>query len=201
MLDNGATNCWHAASVGADSGWHSHCSCRISMKRASVCLTVAVGVGCTSGTPPDPVVGTGSFARNGTSLGVMSVRAVADYAFFGSGNDSYGGYAIMFSTQGAGVRCSEAAGLTAIEQLDISTPQVFSPTKPGRAVLTIGDIPVVMRGPFDDGPPAMTIAEFYASQPAMTAGSVTITAFDDQAIAGTFMATGPDSHSTPTSVT
>jgi hypothetical protein len=35
----------------------------------------------------------------------------------------------------------------------------------------------------------------------MTAGKVTITAFDDESIAGTFTATGPDSHSTPTSVT
>jgi hypothetical protein len=47
----------------------------------------------------------------------------------------------------------------------------------------------------------MTIAEFYASQPPMTAGTVTITVFDDESIAGTFTATGPDSHSTPTSVT
>src|SRR5215510_6762114 len=107
------------------------------MKQISGCLAVAAVVGCTSSAPLDPEVGTGSSARNGTLLGVMAVRAVADYGFFGTGNDSYGGYAIMFSTQGAGVRCSEAAGLTAIEQLDISTPQVFSPTKPGRAVLTI----------------------------------------------------------------
>lgn len=107
----------------------------------------------------------------------------------------------MFSTGGTGLRCSEAAGLTSIEQLDISTPQVFMPGDTGRAVLTLGDIPVVMRDPFDDGPPAMTIAEFYASQPPMTAGTVTITAFDDESIAGTFTATGPDSHDTPTSVT
>lgn len=171
------------------------------MQRASVCLTVAAVVGCTSSTPTDPLVGAGSFARNGTLLGVMSVRAVADYAFFGSGNDSYGGYAIIFSTGGAGLRCSEAAGISTIEQLDISTPQVFTPAKAGRAVLTIGDIPVVMRDPFDNGPPAMTIAEFVVSQPPMTAGTVTITAFDDESIAGTFTATGPDSHSTPTSVT
>jgi len=171
------------------------------MKRASVCLTAAAVVGCTNGTPPDPVVGTGSFARNGTSLSVMSVRAVADYAFFGAGNDSYGSYAILFSTQGAGLRCSEADGLGTIEQLDISTPQLFSPSKPGRAVLMLGDIPVVMRGRSDNGPPAITIAEFIASQPPMTAGTVTITAFDDDSIAGAFTATGPDSHSTPTTVT
>jgi hypothetical protein len=164
-------------------------------------FAVTMVVGCTSGAPPDPVVGTASFARNGTSIGVMSVRAVADYAFFGSGNASYGGYAIIFSTEGAGLRCSEVAGLASVEQLDISTPQVFTPTSAGRAVLELGELPVVVRDPFDDAPPAMTIAEFYASQPPMTAGRVTITAFDDESIAGTFTATGPDSHTTPTSVT
>jgi hypothetical protein len=171
------------------------------MRQIVGCLAVAAAAGCTNSAPSDPVVGTGSVARNGTSLGVMAVRAVADYAFFGSGNDSYGGYAIMFSTQGAGLRCSEVAALPSVAQLDISTPQVFTPASAGRAVLSIGEIPVVLRDPFDDGPPAMTIAELYASQPPMTAGKVTITAFDDESIAGTFTATGPDSHSTPTSVT
>ena len=171
------------------------------MKQIAGCLAVAAVVGCTSSAPSDPVVGTGSFARNGTPLGVMSVRAVADYAFFGSGNDSYGGYAIMFSAEGAGLPCSQVAGAASLEQIDLSTPQVFSPSSPGRAVLSIGDISVVVRGPFDDGPPAMTIAEFYASQPPMTAGTVTITAFGDASITGTFTATGPDSHGTPTPVT
>jgi hypothetical protein len=126
---------------------------------------------------------------------------VAGYTFFGSGNDSYGGYAIMFSAEGAGFPCSQVAGVASLEQLGISTPQVFTPGSPGRAVLPTGDIPVVMRDPFDDGPPAMTIAEFYASQPPMTAGTVTISAFDGASITGSFTATGPDSQTTPTSVT
>jgi hypothetical protein len=169
------------------------------MRQLLGCLVAAV-VGCTSASP-DPVIGTGSVARNGTSLGVVAVQAVADFGFFGSGNASYGGYAIMFSTQGAGLRCSEAAGLASVEQLDISTPQVFTPGSPGRAVLSLGDIPVVRRDPIDDGPPATTIAELYASQPPMTAGTVTITRFDDESIAGTFTASGPDSQRSPTSLT
>lgn len=171
------------------------------MHQVVAALAVTFVVGCATNTPPDPVVGTASFTRNGAPIGVMSVRAVADYSFFGAGNASYGGYAIMFSTEGAGLRCSEVAGLDSIEQLDISTPQVFTPSRAGRAVLSLGDLPVVVRDPVDDAPPAMTIAEFYASQPPMTAGHVTITAFDDQSIAGTFTATGPDAHTTPTSVT
>ena len=47
----------------------------------------------------------------------------------------------------------------------------------------------------------MTIAEFQASNPAMTAGTVTITAFDASVIAATFTATGPDSSVPPTSTT
>lgn len=97
------------------------------------CAVLAAVVGCAS-TPSDPVVGTGSFERDGTSLGVMSVRAVADYSFFGSGNDSYGGYAIIFSTDGAGLPCSKVAGVASVEQLDLSTPQVFTPSSPGRAI-------------------------------------------------------------------
>ena len=170
------------------------------MKQISGYLALTALVGCTSSTPSDPVVGTGSFTRNGSPIGVMAVRAVADYAFFGSGNDSYGGYAIMFSAQGAGARCSKVAELPNLEQLDISTPQVFTPNSTGRPVLSVGDIPVVP-DPFDDNPPAMTIAVFSASQPPMTDGKVTITAFEDASIAGTFTATGPDSSTTPTSVT
>jgi hypothetical protein len=171
------------------------------MKRLFEGLVVAALVGCTSSPPSDPVVGSGSFARNGTPLVVMAVRAVADYAFFGSGDDSYGGYAIMFSAEGAGLRCSQVAEFARVEQLNISTPQVFTPRSTGRATLSIGDIVVVKRDPFDDGPPDMTIAEFHASQPPMTAGKVTITGFDDESIAGTFTATGPNSQSTPTQLT
>jgi hypothetical protein len=171
------------------------------MKQISGYLALATVVGCTSSVPADQVVGTGSFARNGTPVEVMAVRATASYAFFGSGNDSYGGYAIEFLTEGAGLRCSEVETFASIEQLHISTPQVFTPLSSGRAVLPVGDIPVVVRDPFDDAPPAKIIAEFYASRPPMTEGKVTITAFDDDSIAGTFTATGPDLRSPPTSVT
>jgi hypothetical protein len=185
----------------AQCRWHSLATGGAVMNHFLGCVALAGVVGCMSSPAADPTVGSGSFSRNGTSLAAMAVWATTSYAFFGSGNDSYGGYAIRFSTTGAGIPCSGTSSLSTLEQLDISTPQVFTPASGGRAKLSVGDIPVVHRDPFDNGPPAMTVAEFYASSPTMTAGTVTITSFDSSSIAGTFAATGPDSSTTPSPMT
>jgi hypothetical protein len=131
----------------------------------------------------------------------MAVWASTSFAFFDSNNDSYGGYAIMFSTTGDGLACSVATStLSSVLQIDLSTPQVFTHTSGGVPTLVPGDIPVLEPDPFRDAtPPAMTFAEFSASQPEMTAGTVTITSFDYSSIVGTFTATGPDSSTTPAS--
>jgi hypothetical protein len=171
------------------------------MKWTLASLAVASFVGCAS-SPSDPVVGTGSFSRNGAPLAIVAVWAQASYGFFGSGNDSYGGYVIEFATSGAGLTCSSATlTLTSSERIGISTPQVFTPSSTGRPTLVTGDIPVVKCDSFGVGPPPTTVAELCESQPAMTAGMVTITSFDSSSIVGTFTATGPDAQTTPSSTT
>lgn len=150
-------------------------------------FALAAPAACVSS--PPPTFGTATFAIDGATTGVTTAWAVPSYAFFDDANDSYGGYAIMFSTSAVApdTPCSDTQ-LSAAQQLDLSTPQVFH-SSGGPASLQLGDIPVVAEDKVpDDAPPTSTIADFYAS--AMTSGHVTITAFDPPAIRGTFDASG-----------
>jgi hypothetical protein len=163
---------------------------------ATVLLSCSSLTACSSDAPPaDPTLGVGTLARNGTAVTVTAVWAEREYAFFDDNNDSYGAYAIMFTTDPAGndARCSEALQLTGSPYLlELNTTQVFHQTSRSGAIqLPVGDMPVVPSEQVpSDAPPAMPVADFAFVVPFVTSGTVTICAFDGSSIAARFTVSG-----------
>jgi hypothetical protein len=158
------------------------------MKLASLCLVFA---GCATNADPDLPLGAGTYELDGVPLGIEAVWAEPGYSPI-SDTDSVGAYAIKFAANGASASCSETRALDTLEQIDITTTQPYDASfGGGLPSLSPGVIPVVALGTVGS-PPAQPVAAFELVYPDMSDGTLTITAFDDTTITGTFAAHGSD---------
>jgi hypothetical protein len=162
---------------------------------AAVLVSCSSIAACTNDAPPaDPPLGTATLMRNGVAVTVTAAWAERGYAFFDDNNDSYGVYAISFSTDPAVKNglCSDATQFNETYRLDLNTTQVFHQTSlSGAIALPLGDMPIVPSDQVPAGaPPTMPVADFVFVMPFIDSGTVTVSAFDGSSITAMFTASG-----------